>query len=102
MATNKLSVLVRVQNAIAAVTAKQAKRNAAMLAQVQAACNGIQGLELVPSGKTTLITLNGVKVGVVNTSGIQACAQTSAGIGYVKVSANELAQYIQAIAAQSK
>ena len=97
--TLKGSVVARIQAALAKAAGAQANKVAKQVTQVQAL--NLVGIEFVQSGKTTLITLNGVKVGVINGGGLQACAQTQQGIGYVKVTAQEFGQYVTALQAQN-
>ena len=104
MATQKLSVMARISAAVEKISAKANRKLAERTTAVEAAMKiaGVE-VEFLKNGKTIIIAHNDVKVGVINGGGIQACAVTADDIiGYVKVTAKELAEYVKEISARDK
>lgn len=102
MATERKSILARVHAAIEKSTAADQRKRNARANQVREALKGIAGVEFVESGKTIIVVFNGAKVGAIN-NGIHAFARTDDDkVGHVRVTAAELAAYVQELVAREK
>lgn len=92
-------VMAKVEKLVAKKTAKAARKQNRRLTDCKAACGEVTGLEyLASTDKTTIVAFADRKIGVVNSSGIQAAAVNAEGkVAYVKLSASEFADWAKAM-----
>jgi len=102
MASVMEKVMAKVEKLVARKTAKAEKKLAVRLTACKKACAEVTGLEyLASSDKTTIVAYADRKIGVVNSSGIQAAAVNADGkVAYVKLTSAEFADWAKAMVAK--
>jgi hypothetical protein len=101
MATEKKSILARLQAAGTKQLAADAKKRNKVLAAAREALAGLAGVEFLESGKTHLVTLHGAKVAAVNTA-IHIFGMVEDKAVHMPVTAKELQEYVKELAARKE